>query len=87
MPRTPQAQHLQTVCATATASHARNADVDEILAARSQRGRASSRTAVINVKCNPKHASCQRWIDMQVARLAKVADRAEASARRDRSGA
>ena len=47
------------------------------VAARSERGKVSSRTAVINVKCNPKLASCQRWIDMQVARLAKVADRAE----------
>jgi len=64
---------------------ARNAG--RAVAARSQRGRASSCTAVINVKCNPKHASCQRWIDMQVARLAKIADRAEASTRRDRSGA
>jgi hypothetical protein len=48
-----------------------------VAAARSERGRASSRTAVINVKCNPKLASCQRWIDLQVAKLAKVAFRAE----------
>jgi hypothetical protein len=51
------------------------------VAARSERSRASSRTAVINVKCNPKLASCQRWIDQQVARLTRVADRAEASVR------
>jgi hypothetical protein len=47
------------------------------VAARSERGRTSSRTAVINVKCNPKLASCQRWIDLQVAKVAKIADRAE----------
>lgn len=52
-----------------------------VVAARSERSKASSRTAVINVKCNPKLASCQRWIDQQVARLTKVADRAEAPAR------
>jgi hypothetical protein len=52
-----------------------------VVAARSERSRASSRTAVINVKCNPKLASCQRWIDQQVARLTRVADRAEASVR------
>jgi hypothetical protein len=42
------------------------------VAARSDRGRASSRTAVINVTCNPKLASCQRWIDRQVAKVAGV---------------
>jgi hypothetical protein len=47
------------------------------VAARSERGRTSSRTAVINVKCNPKLASCQRWIDLQVAKVAKIADRGE----------
>jgi hypothetical protein len=52
-----------------------------------ERGRTSSRTAVINVKCNSKLASCQRWIDLQVARIAKVADRTEANNRRDRRGA
>jgi hypothetical protein len=45
------------------------------VAARSERGRTSSRTAVINVKCNPKLASCQRWIDRQVAKVAGIADR------------
>jgi hypothetical protein len=51
------------------------------VATRSERGRSSSRTAVINVKCNPKLASCQRWIDLQVAKVAGVADRADS--RRD----
>jgi len=51
--------------------------------ARSEHGSASARTAVINVKCNPKLASCQRWINQQIARLGRVAD----SARRDRHGA
>jgi hypothetical protein len=64
------------VAAAATAKKA-----GRVVIARSERSRASSRTAVINVKCNPKLASCRRWIDQQVARLIKVADRAEAPAR------
>ena len=35
--------------------------------------RSSGRVAVINVTCNSKLASCRRWIDQQVAKLAKVA--------------
>jgi hypothetical protein len=69
------------------ATHRAAKKVGRVVAARSERGRALSRTAVINVKCNPKLARCQRWIDLQVARLAKVAHRAEAPARRDRRGA
>ena len=52
-----------------------------VVTARSERGNVSARTAVINVKCNPKLASCQKWIDPQVARIVKVADRAEAAVR------
>jgi len=61
--------------------------IGRAMAARSERGRTSSRTAVINVRCNSRLASCQRWINLQVARLAKVADRIEAPTRRDRRGA
>jgi hypothetical protein len=35
--------------------------------------RQSGRTAVINVKCDYKLASCRRWVDEQVAKLSKVA--------------
>ena len=78
-PGRPQARKIAGRPATRTAR--------PVAAARSERSRTPSRTAVINVKCNPKLASCQRWIDLQVARLAKVADRAETPSRRDRGGA
>ena len=35
--------------------------------------RQGGRTAVINVKCDYKLASCRRWVDEQVAKLSKVA--------------
>jgi hypothetical protein len=35
--------------------------------------RQSGRTAVIDVKCDYKLASCRRWVDEQVAKLSKVA--------------
>jgi hypothetical protein len=78
-PGRPQARKIAGRPATRTTRPA--------AAARSERSRTPSRTAVINVKCNPKLASCQRWIELQVARLAKVADRAETPSRRDRGGA
>jgi hypothetical protein len=61
---------------------------DRVVAAyRPERRRASSRTAAVNVTCNSRLASCQRWINLQVARLTKLADHTQASTRRDRSGA
>jgi hypothetical protein len=36
------------------------------------------RVAVINVKCDPRLASCRRWIDEQVAKLSRVSDRSDA---------
>jgi hypothetical protein len=80
----PQASQAPQARQVAARPAARNPG--RVVAVRSERNKAPSRIAVINVKCNPKLASCQRWIDLQVARLAWVADRAEAP-RRDRRGA
>jgi hypothetical protein len=74
MPTPQPAQAAPRVDAKAVAEADAKPRPTTAAVASAQRGtvRHSERVAVINVTCNSKLASCRRWIDQQVAKLART---------------